>query len=172
MNKFKPTSGASWRKDREEGELIELPSGNLARLRAVSPLALVASGNIPDMLTPLVAQVLSQGVDATQETIDRVIAGIESENTGAPDVAEAFAGLKRMTSAFDAICAAVFVSPRIVEQPTADDEISADDLDLADKLHAVHIATQPLEVLRRFRYEPDADVAAVHDGESDARPTE
>ena len=170
MNKFKPTSGASWRKAREEGELIELPSGNLARLRAVSPLALVASGEIPDMLTPLVAQVLSQGVDATQETINRVIAGIESDDSEAPDVREAFAGLKRMTSAFDAICAAVFVSPKVVENPTGDDEISPDDLDLADKLHAVHLATQPLAVLQRFRYEPPADVAVVHDSEGDGEP--
>lgn len=161
---LRPTSGADWRRPRTEGELIELPSGNRARLRAVSLPTLVAAGNIPDLLTPLVVRMLGQGIDATTDTLEKALASAEKGEDDA-GAAEAFRQLRDMNEVFDAVCRAIFVEPRIVETPQADDEIAAEDLELADKLHAVYLAMQPVEVLRRFRVQPATDVATVHDGE-------
>ena len=50
------TSGVKWRQPREEGIIVPLPSGNVARLRPVALDVMISSGKLPDMLTPVAAK--------------------------------------------------------------------------------------------------------------------
>ncbi len=150
------TSGVEWRALREQGVLIQLPSGFYARLRPVSIEQMIAGGEIPDLLTPLVTKMFLDGADSVDLETFLVQKG--------PD--KALAEIGQMTRLMDAICVAAFVQPRIVDNPQADDEISIDDLDITDKSAVFHRVQQPTAVLRRFRLEQTADVEAVSDGEN------
>lgn len=152
-NGLKPTTGAVWRKPREEGELITLPSGNTARLRPVALDVLITSGELPDLLTPIAAKTLWTEVD-----IDSIA-----------EVAETAAAAAELVGL---VCRASFLEPHIVEEPTEDDEISLNDIDFTDKLAVFQIATQPVEVMRKFREEQERNVAAVSNGENNGDAAE
>jgi len=146
-----PTAGADWRTDRQ-GFVKTLLSGKRARLRAVDVGLLALSGEIPDFLTPMVLKMLFGGEDAEPEL----------------DSIEAALGISGdMLPLINLICRAAFVEPRIVDDPQATDEISIDDVALEDRLMVFQLVIQGVEALRRFRYEPAADVGAVPDGKDD-----
>lgn len=147
------TSGAVWRSAREQGYLKQLPSGNWARLRPVALDRLLISGEVADLLTPLVVKMVMDGADTV--SLDTFLNNATAERT-LGTVAETIQLL-------DLVCRAAFVEPRIVDNPQADDEISLADLSLEDKGLAFSLAMQPAEELRRFRLEPTPDVATVPD---------
>ena len=144
-----PTRGREWRKPREEGFVIDLPSGNAAKLRPVALDRLVLAGRIPDLLSPVAAEAL--WVQTT-----------ESEMKGKGDL------LKNYTELVNLIVPLALVEPRISDNPTADDEISLDDIDFTDKVAIFQVATQPAAVLKRFREQQAGSLDAVHDGENDS----
>lgn len=155
---LRPTSGAAWRQPRTEGYTKELPSGAVARLRPVSPDQLIAAGEVPDILTPLVLKMLFQGSD-----------GSELSQLTQPEQVLSHAG--ETVKLINAICRLAFVQPRIVDDPQTDDEISIDDVAIIDRSFVFQLVTQPAEVLRDFRLSPTTtDVATVPDGEGDGQP--
>lgn len=141
----KVTTGLSWRKPREEGFLVTLPSGNTARLRPVALDVLITSGKLPDLLTPVAASTLFQEQD---------VAKIGEQGKVAQQYAELI----------NAVVPAAFLSPRIVESPTEDDEISLDDVDFSDKVAVFNLATAGAVALRSFRDRQAAGVGALPDG--------
>lgn len=147
------TSAFQWRRPREEGFLIRLPSGNTARLRPVALDVMLASGKLPDLLTPIAAQ--SLWTETNTETL-----GQQGE------LAKSYVEL------INAIVPAAMMCPTISATPTADDEISLSDLDFSDKVAIFQLVTQPVEVLRRFRDQQSADVELVHDSQSDGHPAQ
>ncbi len=149
----KPTSAAEWRKAREEGYVVTLPSGHVARLRPVALDVLIISGKLPDLLTPLAAKSL----------------WIETDGEEIANEAEKAKGYAEL---INIIVPAAMVEPRVVDDPTGDDEISLEDIDFADKAAIYQLATQPAEVLRRFRDKQKRNVAAVSDGQGDGTATE
>lgn len=146
MTKFKPTSGATWRKPREEGEVVTLPSGNVARLRPVALDQLIISGKLPDLLTPIAAKSLWTETD-TASIGDQV------------ETAKGFAELVNL------VVPLAMLTPRIVADPQADDEISMDDIEFSDKIAIFQLATGGSTVLRAFRERQEADVDALPDSE-------
>jgi len=150
----KPTSGSEWRKPREDGYVIKLvTSGNSVRLRPVALDMLIATGSIPDILTPAAAKILWDGPDA----------GLIAERN---EIDREFIAL------VNTIVPAAMLYPRVVDTPQADDEISLDDLDFSDKVAIYQLAIQPAAVLRRFCDQQKADVEPVHDGQDDEPATE
>lgn len=150
-----PTSGKQWRAPREQGELVRLGSGYVARLRPVDVGALLASGTMPDILTPLAARIVYEGADA-QEQIDAALLQQSVE----------------MLEMFNVVCKAAFLEPRIVDNPQADDEISIEDLSYVDRAQVFNVCIQPAEVLRTFRLQQESDVATVPDGQGDGHAAE
>lgn len=168
-NGAKPTSAGEWRRPYEEGEVVELPSGFRARLRPVAVDSLIAQGEIPDMLTPIAARMLYEG-----EELDDV-----TEKT---DLARGYMQL------INQIVPAAFLEPRVVDEfveveqddgtvvkerrELGEGEIGLSHIDFADKLTVFQLAINPVEVLRRFRRQQEADVAAGDDGEADGESPE
>lgn len=160
-NNLKPTLGRDLRRGREEGVVLPFPSGNAYRIAPVSLDVLLKSGRIPDLLTPFAVSVIMEGIDSKLD---------ELEKRMQPD-----AILDEATEwlAFvDLICEASFLEPRIVDDPQADDEIAIVDLPFVDRGHAMLLALQPIEVLRRFRDEEAASLESVPDGEDDSDEAE
>lgn len=150
MSQLKPTSGQQWRKAREVGETIRLPSGNIATLRPVPLDQLMLSGKIPDLLTPIAARSLWAETD-TSNIADQV------------ETAKGFAELINL------IVPLAVLRPRIVDNPQSDDEISLEDIDFSDKIAIFQLATGGSQTLSLFRKGQEADVEPVSDGE-DVRP--
>lgn len=142
------TSGSLWRKPREEGVVVPLPSGNIARLRPVALDVMITSGKLPDMLTPLAAKTLWTEM--------------EPEDIG--DVSELATG---MADLFGFVCKAAFIEPKVVDNPKKEDEISLDDIDFRDKAAVFQLAIQPAEVLQKFRDGQIAGLAALPADEGD-----
>jgi len=168
------TSGAQWRGVRTQGVPIELPSGNIAHLRPVPPEKLAQEGEILDILTPLVARMLFAGADATAETIAQTLGMVAATEEGAtPETLKLAAGdLAQIERVCDLVCKAAFVTPLIVDDPQAEDEISLEDLDLADKVHVFTLALRGAAALQHFRYEPKATMEPVPDGEGQPQPAQ
>lgn len=155
----RPTRGTDWRRPREEGFTLELPSGNVARIRPVALDVLLRNGDVPDLLTPWVAKTIYEGVDTDE--LDKLL----SVDT----LVEQSEG---MLALIDAICAAAFVEPRIVEDPQADDEIAIADVELQDRGAVFSLAVLPAQALRSFLERQAAGVAPVPDGDGDGPAAE
>lgn len=149
----RPTSGRQWRKAREEGIVVTLPSGNIARLRPVALDVMLANGQMPDLLAPIAAKSLWDEIDTEK------IAGMV-------DMAKGMADL------FGIVCKAALLEPRVVDNPTADDEIALDDIEFQDKAAIFQLAIAPTRALELFRRQQEQRLAAVHDGQGGEREAE
>lgn len=138
------TSAREWRKLRQQGVLVELPSGMVARLRPVGLMDLFRAGKIPDALTGIVAELVSNGTFAPEK----------SEMTG--ELITVVADL------YDIVCRAAFISPAIVPAPQEDhDEIELEDVSQADRQFVLAWASAPTNELRDFRQEAGSQSATV-----------
>jgi hypothetical protein len=92
------------------------------RLRPVDLLTLAMTGEIPDTLTPLVAQMVfqPQGMGEPLDELEQVL-NLRREHL--PVV--------------NAVCRAALLEPRIVDDPQVDDEIAIDDVPLVDRLRVL-----------------------------------
>lgn len=143
-----PTTGKEWRTPREEGYLIILPSDNVARIRPVALDVMISSGILHDELTPLAAKTIWTEID-----VDKIA-----------DVTEMATGMAEL---FGVVCKAAFLEPKIVDDPTEEDEISLDDLSFEDKASVFQLAIQPARVLEKFRDKQARDVAPLPDSKDE-----
>ncbi len=150
-----PTSGREWRRAREEGYSVTLPSGNVAVLRPVALDVMLAHGEIPDLLTPIATATLWKGVEVDSDNADT-----EPELT------------LSMMRLFDVVARAAFMHPRIVDDPQADDEIGPEDVSLEDKAQVFSLAIQPARILAAFSAKQAAGLGPVPTGEDDQQPAE
>lgn len=169
---LRATAGSAWREPRQAGIPVQLPSGNIARLRPVEPQALLKQGEIIDILTPLVAKMLFQGADASAETIAQVIGDATADGDNTAQLKEAAGKLADLERVCDIVCKAAFVDPRVVDDPQAENEIAPDDIELADKIQVFTLALRGAAALRHFRYEPNADVESVPNSEGQPQPAQ
>jgi hypothetical protein len=161
------TSGLEWRQPREQGYLKTLPSGKTARLRPVTPAALIGLlGEVPDHLTPLVSDMIFGGI--RMDHVRQVIDSMQPTEGDFNANQRALEGIKFA----NAICKIAFVEPQVVDNPTGDNQISPDDIDLSDRLFVLTLSMQPVEVLRSFRLQAGADVEAIPDSDEASTATE
>lgn len=147
------TPGATWRQPRTEGYIVQLPSGNVARLCPVALDVLVGNGTIPDLLSPLAAKTL------WTETEQAAIAAD-------PQLALDYMSL------INCIVPAAMLDPLVVDNPTADNEIALADLDFSDKIFVFNLAIGPVEALRRFRQQQAQRLYAVQNGDGNGEQAE
>jgi len=109
---MKVTSAAEWRKSQQVGQVIELPSGAVARLVRPHLLALVKTGQIPDLLSAQVSELFG-----TSKTPAEVQAGISPES---------------MIELINITSKLAFIEPKITDTPGVN-ELSIDDIDFEDR---------------------------------------
>ena len=142
-----PTAGTVWRKKAREGALIDLPSGNTARVRNV-PISLffTQAPAITNSLMGVVGEFINKKEgEKAEDAITNLI------NTKA----------KEFFEFVDIVCRLAFVSPRIVDTPQGEDEIAVTDLEDADKMAVIQLLGMPAEQLEPFCQEFSKNVATV-----------
>lgn len=144
-------TGAAWRAMRQQGEEIELSTGDIVRVRSVPLGSLVESGAIPDHLTPLVYDTIW----AKPPTMDQM--SQDAELT------------KRYFELVNLVVKAALVTWRVVDFPQAENEISIDDLDMIDRQRIYNSAVIGVQWMRSFRPQQGGNVEVVSDLE-DAIP--
>lgn len=154
-NGQQPTAALEWRKAREVGELVPLPSGKMARLRPVDLLKMIRKGDIPNLLSPIAAK------------------AVWSEQ----DTDEIGNSLGMSMEYYDLVCLVlptIFVSPEIVDSPEdlGDDKILLDDVDPTDRLAAFNLAISGVSAMRQFRKQQEQYVDAVPDSDENGDTAE
>ena len=136
------TSGKEWRKLRAEGVEVQLTSGMVVRVKSIGYAAVLKSGYVPDYLTATV-------IDA-----------VEGKKFTFPE-AETPEQVLQRADFIAALCKLMLVSPRIVDDPQADDEIGMDDLEESDRFCLLAMWGSPTAWLRNFRFGQATDVARL-----------
>jgi hypothetical protein len=137
-----PTSPLVWRKPYTEGELVEFPSGNIARVKPMSLDTLIRLGRVPNVLLGLIATDLIGKTEAE--------APLSTE--------EVTAELIKM---MDTLVLTMFMEPRAVEEDPGEDEISVDMVSLEDKQFLMQLVLDGSHKLRSFRPGQVEPVAVV-----------
>lgn len=136
------TQGAQWRKEMQEGVEMALPSGFKARIRGVNLSTFIEIGNIPDLLTPLVVEMVNGKVDPQNMTIE---------------------DYRKYVDIYDAFCETCFVSPRVVDDPQAEDEIGLEHICDEDKMFVFAFLGRPAMLLESFRQRQNFAMESVDD---------
>lgn len=154
------TPAAEFRRVREQGERITIrTTGRVVRMRVVKPAYLLRLGKIPDPLAELVM-------------------GILYGTLKAGDWQKFFALPERLEQTLDMleslriVCTAALVHPRIVDEPSAADEMHIDDLEDGEQRYIFDLAFREATGLSRFRAQQESGLDAVEQVENDAVPTE
>lgn len=156
---LKPTPISEWRKLREEGEIVELPStGRVVRWRSVSLQAMLISGSILDVIASEAARVLWDEESDDRPTHKKVV---DWNNLVAHVVAASLIEPK------------VIVPTAEIPYPElADDEILISDLTPDEQMSIYNLAVYPTQTVRRFRDEQAGDVEALPQGGEGGEATE
>ena len=154
MQPGKVTSAKLWRRLRQEGVLVKLPSGFVARLRPVSIYDLVSEGQIPDILTPIALQTLI---------------------TGGVEVQDDKAAAQRTADFVNVLVKHAFLKPRIVDEPDPESnyEIALEDVLGIDRTFIfTWLVGGQVDALRGFLDQQKTDVHAMADGKQFRPATE
>lgn len=129
----------------EQGVLQTLPSGVDVAVRPVTPTALLEAGKVPDILTPLVIDMLfEKDMSKTNAALDSFVQTPRAQREDA----------LAMIESINAVCEAALVDPSQLPYLT-----------YADRAYIFRMAFLPAEVLSRFRSQPAGDVARVDEGD-------
>lgn len=145
----------------DEGLPQTLLSGLEVVIRPVRADRLLMSGNVPDILTPLVLRMMfpkEDVVDATTfpdeaDDVDPITRFLTKQREQAQEAME-------FVRAVDVVCQAALLDPSVLPY-----------LSLADRMWIFRLAFMPAEVLSTFRLQPARDVEAVQD-EQGSLPSE
>lgn len=153
MSDLQITPASAWRKD---VETVQLPSGNVARLRRSNMLSVIRnSENVPNFLAAKVIENLSG-------------------KRKAKNIPDAPMSAKDAIDAVFFLAMAAFDYPKVVDhKPQSEDEVCIDDLSEDDIAFAAGYATgdaTALEAVATFRHQAKANVESVPASE-DLLPT-
>ncbi len=142
----------------EEGVHIRTLTGLEIKVRPVQVDRLLMAGKIPDILTPLVMRMMfgkkADDVEFPDEIDDPVLHYLSKQRAETEEAVE-------FMKSVDIICEAALPDASIVPY-----------LPLSDRLWIFKLALLRAEVLSTFRHEPQGNVEAVHDQQTDAQQTE
>jgi hypothetical protein len=141
VKKLTPVEALEEMKSR--GTEIEIPgTGRLVRLRTLDAESLLREGKIPDILTPLVIK------SVYEELSDREVRSVLAQSRGSKE---------------DAL--AMMEAIEFVAEKSIADSTKVKGLTLGEKRWIFRLAMEPAELLVTFRYDPNADVEPVVEGD-------
>ncbi len=132
-----PTSGKQWKNTVE----ITLPSGYTVEIRPLGYDLILKCDHVPDVITSL------------------VVRSFKGENVGM-EINE-FRQAQEYVQFLDTCCELCFVSPKVVDQPEGEDEISADMIEFDDKVYVFGFLGKSRRWLEHFRDEQIQNVPSL-----------
>lgn len=145
-SQLKLTDAGVWRKLNMEGQMVRLPSGMVCKLRPISLVNLMKAKSIPNHLMTLATNALDGLGDFTPEM--------------AVDAGELM----------DIVAAHSLVYPKVVGNPTEEDEISVGDIPSQDKYYILSWAQAPVVDLS-FSSEEEEDALEFTSDQQDLPST-
>lgn len=175
-----PTPASQW-KGKAEGSDVLLPSGNVARVRPLSPQAFLTNGLLPDPLTAIVTEAINSKSGLPPAKI--------KEMTEDPDV------IASSLELFDRVLCYVMVAPVVLMPPTCvdcaeyynvddrhfnvnnpeyhkytegerrTDVLYADAVDMADKMFVYQYVMKGVRDLESFRQDLPASLGGLLDSQ-------
>lgn len=163
----KPTAVGAWKKT-ALAPLLELPSGNVIRIKKVGMQALLKAGLMPNSLMSFAQKAVGKGT------------GQPAEEMSQEDMAEIMANPERIAEISDAIdSVTIFVAqePRVFPLPDEgverDEELLyIDEVEEEDKIFIFQAVTGGTTEVETFRAEHSAGMAAIHRLENVELPSE
>lgn len=143
------TQGKAMRAHREQGIVLTFPSGNNYRVRVPGAAGLLKRGNLPNILVGYASEMLYQG-DPEGKKYEAFIAPSDKSERAL-----------ELLESYKAVCQEMFLEPRVVDEPQADDEIAIDDLSPIDQTWAFWLAFADAKALDNFRPQQAPDVVGV-----------
>jgi len=186
------TTAREWKgRIQTEGSELDLPSGNTALVRQISPTAFLNSGFLPDPLTAIVRQAINtkQGmkpqaikgitedpaqIGAAMETFDRVMTYVVIEPTVSMPPACDVPARSMDNDVPDSVCG-LYVNAEVHKDPMKSgshqyheaerdpDILYADQVDMDDKLFIFQWALGGTRDLERFREQQQKSVGDLSD---------
>lgn len=146
----KPTSIAAWKK--EAFRTVELPSGNVMKIRKIGMQALLAAGTIPNSLMGLMQSALSKGK------------GVEDKVMG--KLAEDPKGLADMVLMVNRIVTTIAYEPEVhmppkSGEPRDENLLYADEIEEIDKMFLFGLISGGTRDLETFRKQHTADLESI-----------
>lgn len=150
-----PTTASVWKKQ-SAAKIIDVPSGNKARVRRVSLDVVVKTGRLPNILMPMIQ------------------AGMQGRQPNATDLKPEM--MPAFMELIDIICLDACEEPRLYPAPGEEgerlpDRLYVDEVDFADKMAVYEYAVGGAAALESFRDEQSGDVESVSDVEDVAVPS-
>lgn len=155
-----PSTPQDFKKKRQVGIMLDLPSGLSIKVRSVDLVSLVVSGKIPNALLATVQGHLD-GVDP--ETTEQEATKM-AEKMSPEELAEVF-------SVMDTLVVAMAMEPKIHPAPSdeasrSDELVYVDELEGEDKLFMFNWSQQAMERVKRFPGGPEASMAPLEESGS------
>lgn len=138
------TSIQEWR-TKNAPEEVELPSGNVVKLRKVHLLEMARDGEIPATLATMIS---NEG----------------KINLNAADLLSKGNDMADLLNMIDAISIKAFAGPKLGKEAT-DDQLGLDEVDVMDRMFVFRWCNRGAEQLKPFRPEQDASVESAPDGQ-------
>jgi hypothetical protein len=171
-----PTAAADWKgRIQVDGTDLVLPSGNVARVKPVSPTVFLSSGIIPDPLTAMIRQAIHSKQGLPPSKLEKML----SEPTQ----------LRSTMEMFDRVLAEAVLMPHVEMPPTCTEcgeynvemqhgedtheyeegprdpqVLYADEVDLQDKIFIFQWCLGGTRDLEQFRQEQQATVGTLSNG--------
>lgn len=149
------TTALNWPKERIEGVLVQLPSGNIARLRPVTMELFARQGRIPDSLTRALIEVTDEATPIKDKRYEYEQREGETRQQWETNVA------RESIEFGDDVIYAAFVEPKVVKENPNEDEISILQIEPIDRSFVIKFYNKGVEELKSFRPEQKADVESV-----------
>lgn len=142
------TSGMALRSLREKGVVLTFPSENNYRVCLPGAAGMLKRGNLPNPLLSFVVDAFYNG--PSQSKWDAFLSPKDKEG----DALALLASLK-------VVCEAMFMEPRVVDEPSAPDECSIEDIPMADRVWAFRLLFAPVNEVQPFRGQQETHVASI-----------
>lgn len=181
------TSAKSWKK-RTGGVDLELPSGNIAKVKRPGMEKLLAAGVIPDQLTPIAMEAVNKGKGPTpQKSEEEVLQEFLKDQSAMASIFSAFDKVTAMCvvepkvrlhqytaqdALRDAIPTGYNVGDEIPEEEREEDLLYTDDVDMEDKTFIFQFVVGGDADLEKFRREHSSGVADLQSSEDVELPSQ
>lgn len=148
------TPASQWKSSKSHGvaqTTLKVPSGNTCLVRMISPEDFLSSGDIPDVLAPIVN-------DAIRESSGKPPSSVAKDVIDASSIAE-------MMAMVDGVILMAVIEPVVSKAPIEgerDEELLyVDQIDLEDKMFIMQFVLGGTRDLERFRSQQEAAMAGM-----------
>lgn len=166
------TTASAWRKSSTDP--IELPSGNVAKIRSASMEFFLTGGFIPNSLKGLVHKMIND-MESEQGKPSKKDSGDSTAELS--EIITDDNKLRDLIHMYDRIAAHCFEEPKVALPPEdpddrEDDILYTDEIGMDDKVFVFNVALGGTKDVESFRNEQAAAVESVRAGTEVADPTE